>query len=298
VSTGQRSLDELEPGSAEAWAEFFLSENPREAEEMIRAELPLSPGSPGLWRLLAEAMEGQGKSDEAFDHYATATNILPDTRTMRQAAAILAQRGNDQELLDQTIDRIRYIERLTEPDRELDLLRARSLSHGGLEGVRAALPLYEELWAHREQLRTPGLAYDLGQGYAVALLHRGDPADAELINSILDGLLQFVQDPYRRDLLQAYSYLARWMQAVRTEEAGEEEAAAGDAPEEAQAQGAEEAQEPEQAAEEDGAAPSGEEAAPGDEGAAPAEEDAAPVDEDAAPPDEQPDAEPTDGGGG
>ena len=42
---------------------------------MIRAELPRSPGSPGLWRLLAESLEGQGKADEAFERYAAATNL-------------------------------------------------------------------------------------------------------------------------------------------------------------------------------------------------------------------------------
>ena len=226
ADTGETPLDELEPGSAAAWAEFFLSENPREAEEMIRAELPLSPGSPGLWRLLAEALEGQGKIDAAFERYAAATSILPDPRTMRRAASILSQRGNNHPLLEATLERIQYIERTVEPDPELELLRARSLAHGGLPGVRAALPLYETLWANRAVLRKPSVAYDLGLGYAIALLHNGDPADAPLVKSVLADVMQIVKDPFRRDLLQAYAHLATWMPEVRVEDEGAAELAA------------------------------------------------------------------------
>src|SRR5690606_32162402 len=94
-ATGGVSLDELEPGSAAAWAAFFLSENPREAETMIRAELVKSPGSPDLWRLYGDALEEQGRIDEAFDRYVALTRILPEPETLRSAARILAARGSD-----------------------------------------------------------------------------------------------------------------------------------------------------------------------------------------------------------
>jgi tetratricopeptide (TPR) repeat protein len=210
-ATGGVALDELQPGSAARWADFFLSESPEEAERMIRAELPKSPGSPDLWRLLGQALEEQGRIDEAFDRYVAVSNMLPDPATMRRAAEILAQRGSDHRLLELTLERIAAVERPTGPDPSLELLRARSLAHSGSEGVALSIPLFEQLWARRHLLRGPRARVDLAESYGVALLQRGRPADAPRIREVLGEALPRVTDPLRRDMLQSYLHLCGWM---------------------------------------------------------------------------------------
>jgi tetratricopeptide (TPR) repeat protein len=210
-ATDHAPLDALEPGSAARWAQFFLSESPAEAEEMIRAERLLSPGSPDLWRQLGQALQAQGRVDEAFDLYVAVSNMLPEPTTLRRAAEILAVRGGDHRPLELTLERIAAVERPTAPDASLELLRARSLAHSGTDGVRRAVPLFRTLWRHRERLRTPRERLDLAESYAVAMLQRGDPADGPQVREVIAEILPRVADPLRRDMLTAYSNLSTWM---------------------------------------------------------------------------------------
>ncbi|MEM7305756.1 MAG: hypothetical protein AAF682_03755 [Planctomycetota bacterium] len=223
-STFWQALDELRPGSAAAWAEFFLSENPREAELMIREELPLSPGSPDLWRMLAESLESQGKVDDAFDRYLALINILPEPSALRAAADILAQRGSDHALLERTLSLIQGVEHLKAADPSLELMRAISLSRDGEKGVEQAMPLFDLLWNRRDQLSRSDEIADLGLGYTVALLHRNDKKDGDRAMKIVDELTPLVSDTFDRDYLRALSHLGRWAPRKKDEDQEQDDA--------------------------------------------------------------------------
>ena len=220
-ATGWRSLDELHPGSAAAWAAFFLSENPREAEQMIRDELPRSPGSAELWRLLPEALVQQGKIDDAFERYLALVRILPDPQALRAAAQILADRGSDHALLESTIATIQAQDPREEADLGLELLRTISRSREGGTSAEQALLLFDQLWQARDRFENPADVQHLAQGFSTALLHYGGPAPAMRALEVLAQVDPSHTTAFDRDYLRALAYLAQWIPVVEAVKAAE-----------------------------------------------------------------------------
>ncbi len=210
--TGWVPVDGLRSGSAEDWFDFYLEHNASEAEDFVRGELLGRPGSAALWRMLARAIEQQGKKKDAFDRYFALINILPDTEALRRAGEILADRGSDHPLVEATIAKVQAIEGAPPNEPSLIFLRGRSLANSGdPEALDQGVGQLRVLWMQRAALHGQVDAPLVGFRYGASLLHRSNPEDGPVAGQVLAEVLPVVRDPVQRDLTLALAHLARWV---------------------------------------------------------------------------------------
>ena len=94
----------------------------------------------------------------------------------------------------------------------LEYLRARSLANSSKKAYRdVGIRTLGDLWQRRGEIGHNVDSVEVGQRYAIALLHRGDHADSEVARRVLDAIHPDIEDPLRRDLVAALSHLARWV---------------------------------------------------------------------------------------
>ncbi|MCZ6598575.1 MAG: hypothetical protein O7B99_13110 [Planctomycetota bacterium] len=206
------SIESLRSGAARQWFDLAVRHDPLRAEAFVREELEFRPGSLELWLMLGEGLEAQGKKQEALEQYERLIHIYPDLRAVRRAGTILADQGGSQRLVQATIESLHRTEGGAELDPTLEYLRARSLANSSKKAYRdVGIRTLGDLWQRRGEIGDNVDSVEVGQRYAIALLHRGDHADSEIARRVLDAIHPAIEDPLRRDLVAALSHLARWV---------------------------------------------------------------------------------------
>src|SRR5262245_51337843 len=121
------SLDDLRAGSARQWKDFYERMEPARAEAFVRRELLARPGSLDLWLMLGETFEAQSRREAAIELYELIQRMVPEGRTRRAIAALLASSGADPARVEQNIAEACRLEKREAPDIDMLFILARSL---------------------------------------------------------------------------------------------------------------------------------------------------------------------------
>jgi tetratricopeptide (TPR) repeat protein len=203
------TLESLQPGSSEDWAEFYVAIDPEVAQAFLRSQREREPGNLELWLQLGRVLQSSGEIDGAAQTLLRVTRISPDPRPRLALARSTISRCLPPRAIQGLVG---PGVRPTDPDQALEsqLIWARGLLRQVTRNswVNAALSLAEP-WARHDRVEDPGLRSELGELYATALLARGQVGDADAALVALDLALEDCDDPYRRAYLAALSGLAR-----------------------------------------------------------------------------------------
>jgi hypothetical protein len=202
------ALDELRPGSARQWKDFYQGLDPARAEEFVRRELALEPGSLDLWLMLGETFQAQERRREAVELYELVQRMVPDGKTRRAIASLLASSGADPNRVEQNLHEACRLEGRQAPDADMEFTLARALLNGGPEQRARGLDILAALWQQRRSAQGSVTEIDIGQLYGTALVQRADPRDRELASGLLSSLAPRIEDASRRNLVEALSALA------------------------------------------------------------------------------------------
>lgn len=205
-TTRDQPLDQLRPGASRSWMQFYAKLDPRGAEDFVRQELMLDPGSLDLWILLGEALDAQGRWSEAIAHFELVLEMMPDSSTRRRLVRLLATYGNDRERLEEHVTAV--VEMDGDPtDVEMNYYLALGLVNEGEVSLDRGLAMLEKLWVNRAS--TGELSHtDIGRAFGAALLLRGSARDRRMATAILLEVAPLTEDPIQRNLAVALGNLA------------------------------------------------------------------------------------------
>lgn len=201
------SLESLAPGSTADWAGFYLSIDPDRAEEFLKKELALDPGSLEPWLLLGRVYDAQGRTREAVDQFQLVLRLAPSGAVQREYLRLMARRELTLEEIEKLVKDVVESAGLDQRDAEIALLRGQALLNSSTGRLPAAIRAFEE--AEQEPAPAPAFREKHGFLSSFALLARGTKDDLERASTLLSGIRPLVTDPYAKDLLEALAGLAR-----------------------------------------------------------------------------------------
>ncbi|MAF65760.1 MAG: hypothetical protein CMJ84_08895 [Planctomycetes bacterium] len=203
------TLESLQPGSSEAWAEFYVAIDPEVAETFLRSQREREPGNVELWLQLGRVQRRSGAIDEATETLLRGTRISPDPRLRLELARSASSKAIPTNSLQSLLGP------RTHPTGgrvalEAQLISARALLRQPARNawLNAATSL-AELWQRHERVESADLRRELGELFATALLARGQEGDAEVAEVALALAVEGLEDPYRLTYLRTLAGLAR-----------------------------------------------------------------------------------------
>jgi len=206
-------LEELRPGVAVLWADFYASFDPRRAHELVDEELKRTPHVAELWQKKGELAAQLRRYDEAIAATQTALGMAPSPMTARALVDLHARRGDGEaEILAET-QRVAAIVGVAETDRELQLALARALAHGRRASLARGLQILAQLWSSRDAKARESEMVEVGLLYGAALCRRASSGDAAIAFDVLTQIAPRVTDPLQSSLVTTLHRLAATLRA-------------------------------------------------------------------------------------
>lgn len=197
-----RTLEGLEPGTLEAWIEFYWRLDHSAAERVLESEREIAPGQPEAWRLLGRLQREKGEVLASRDSLRRLARMLPDAATQLELAKTSIALGMPHGAVAR---HLREAERLGAASDGLEaraLAAESQLAQGRAANVAAAIDSLAQIWNRLAEIprdRVPRI----GSLYARALLSRAEVDDKRIAGEVLDVALTVSRDPYERAQMQA-----------------------------------------------------------------------------------------------
>jgi tetratricopeptide (TPR) repeat protein len=192
-----RTLESLEPGTLEAWTDFYWRLDQDAAERLVHSERELAPGRPEAWRLIGRMYREQGEVLESRNSLRLLARMLPDAATQLELAETSIALGMPHSSVAR---HLRDAERLggTKDGLEARTLAAESLlGQGRPADVNGAIDSLEQTWNQLGEIPRHQIPR-VGSLYARALLSRSEAADKSRAIEVLDVALGVSRNPYER----------------------------------------------------------------------------------------------------
>ena len=211
---GDRSLDDLRPGSSREWMQHFLNVSPIIGEEFCQEELIGDPGNLDLWLGLSYALYAQGRIDETRDLVEDLLKIADDPELHYRFATLLALEGEPRARVQFHLKRGDNLSGLVGDSARSAYLKAQMVLMEGSGRLDNAIAELGKLWNRRDQhaLELPPL--EIGRTYLTALVLRHQESDIQTLDIVTEEMLQYAnQDPYAEDVIRAFRSMG---EAVRS----------------------------------------------------------------------------------
>lgn len=211
-----RTLEELEPGTLEAWIAFYWRLDHAAAERVLESERELAPGQPEAWRLIGRLERERGAVLASRDSLRRLARMLPDAATQLELAETSIALGMPHGAVAR---HLREAERL---GAESDGLEARALAaesqlgQGRAANVSAAIDSLAQIWNRIAEIPRHEVPR-IGSLYARALLTRAELEDKRVAGQVLTTALTVTRDPYERAQMQALLGFTKLANSALTE---------------------------------------------------------------------------------
>ncbi|MFT7670368.1 MAG: tetratricopeptide (TPR) repeat protein [Planctomycetota bacterium] len=197
---GQRSLENVQRGATEAWANFYVETDPDSSEDFILTELQRQPGNLFLWRLLGKVQRELDKFDESIQVLTSVASMAPSSEAKIELAASYTAKGAAPSLVMRALQEAADLREDGESTLESQLIRAEALLNDyDKESWDSAILHLEAIYEQRHQFEGPEFSTKFASLYARALLLRGKPGDARRAVNTLAPELPKTRVPYQRE---------------------------------------------------------------------------------------------------
>ncbi len=228
---GERTLEELRPGSSAAWMEFLLELSPDLASEQLDIDQRRSPGDLYLWTSRARTFEAQSQFQEAETAFAHILAMSDEPIAHGEYARLLTRRGAPLQEVEMHLKKADAALGRGNSART-SFLTARGTLYSKRAGLGRIVGRLRDLWAVRDEFRDEVPPLELGRVYATTLFLLASERSMQTLEVVTDDLARYTeQDPYAPDLVQAYTSLVRVAQATQGEwNPGDDEQGNSEAP--------------------------------------------------------------------
>ncbi|MEM9379473.1 MAG: hypothetical protein AAGB93_05930 [Planctomycetota bacterium] len=200
--SGQRTLEQLRPGSTRRWVEMLVGVAPEVAYDLVQRDLAIEPGNLNLWLLSGVVAEARGEGEEARIEYETLLAIDPAAEIGYLLAELLisqGEEGGDLESILSSADRAQGGGSLRS-----NYLRALGEMRGRKPNLGRVANRLGNLWKARKRAEREVDPLQLGLLYAEALLRRDTVQSLNAMGTLLRELTPVAdEDLYAGDLVVA-----------------------------------------------------------------------------------------------
>jgi tetratricopeptide (TPR) repeat protein len=197
-----RTLEDLEPGTLEAWIEFYWRLDRTAAERVLQEERELAPGQPEAWRLIGRLYREKGEVLNSRTALRLLARMLPDAATQLELAETSIALGMPHGSVARHLRDAERLGATTESFEARALAAESQLRQGRPADISVAIDSLEQIWNRVAELprnEVPRMA----ALYARALLSRADLADKTKAAEVLQIGLSVTRNPYERARMQA-----------------------------------------------------------------------------------------------
>lgn len=212
-SQTDEGLDDLRPGVAVQWAQFYARLDPRRALQLVDQELARTPHVAELWRERGELAAELRRYDDAIAATEVSLGMAPSPETARTLVDLHARRGDADSLIVKEMSRVAAIVGVAESDRALQLALARALVHGKRSSLARGIQILAQLWTSRDAKAREDEMVKVGLLYGAALCRRASSGDAAVAFDVFTQIEPRVTDPLQTSLVSTLRKLAATLRA-------------------------------------------------------------------------------------
>ena len=209
-------LEELRPGSCEAWFDLLATFDPFAAHQFADQQLDLSPRSIDLWILYARSLEATAQMDLAKEAWLRIGKMTSDPKVALARASLLSELDGNRLQIDTLLDIAANADKSGQYRRRIGFIRGKSFLRLDQESKTKGINVLMAIRNTDSEYLGDVTPQEIDYALAIGLLHRADSGDGARAKELLKPLAEAEPDPLRAQLLTGLAGLGNGIGAERS----------------------------------------------------------------------------------